>query len=249
MATTEHVVDEPPPGFLASALAAARRLAPITLAGAVLGVLVGGVGGRLAMLLLARLNPEATGVESDDGFIMGQFTVANTLRLLLTGFLAGLVGAAVYYVIRGLRFGPRWFQITAFAVGAGVTVGALIVHPDGVDFTLLSPGWLAIALFVAIPALYGALLTLVAERWLDERSRWWDLPRPVRYVPVALLGFVPFLVPVLALGWIVGYLVRSTQSGRAALKRPQAYWFGRLVLVGYFGLAFRELVADTMEIV
>ena len=41
---------------------------PVTWAGALLGLLVGGVGSRLAMLLLARLNPEATGVISDDGF-------------------------------------------------------------------------------------------------------------------------------------------------------------------------------------
>jgi hypothetical protein len=248
MATTEQVAEQARPGFVASALAAARRLAPITLAGALLGVVVGGVGGRLAMLLLARLNPAATGVESDDGFVMGQFTVANSLRLLLTGMLAGLIGAAVYYAVRGLRFGPRWFQITSFAVGGGVTVGALIVHPDGVDFTLLSPAWLAIALFVAIPALYAGLLTVIAERLLDERSRWWGLPRLVRYAPVGLLGFVPFLVPILASGWIIGYLVRSTPSGRVALERPQAYWFGRLVLVGYFGLALRELIADTVAI-
>jgi len=249
MATTEDVVEETRPGFLASALAAARGLAPITLAGAVLGVLVGGVGGRLAMLLLARLNPEATGVTSDDGFVMGQFTMRSSLNLLFVGLLAGLIGASVYYVVRGLRFGPRWFQIATFAVGAGVAVGALIIHPDGVDFTLLSPAWLAIALFIAIPMLYAALLTVVVERVLDESSWWWRLPRIARYAPVALLGLVPFLVPLLALAWVFGYLVRSSPSGRAALQRPQAIWFGRLILVGYFGLALRELVADTVEIV
>ena len=63
MAATEHVVEQTRPGLAGSTLDAARRLAAITLAGALLGVLVGGVGGRLAMLLLARLNPEATGVE------------------------------------------------------------------------------------------------------------------------------------------------------------------------------------------
>jgi hypothetical protein len=36
-----------------------------------LGLLVGGVGSRLAMMLLARLNPGIAGVTSDDGFIMG----------------------------------------------------------------------------------------------------------------------------------------------------------------------------------
>lgn len=237
------------PGFLTSTFDAVSRLAPITLVGAVLGVLVGGVGGRLAMLLLARLNPSATGVESDDGFVMGQFTVRSSLNLLLVGLLGGLIGATVYFVVRGLRFGPRWFQITAVGVGAGVAVGALIVHPDGVDFTVLSPAWLAIALFVAIPGTYAALLTVVAERLLHEESRWWRLPRIVRFAPIALLGLVPFLVPLLALGWVAGWAVRSTPSGREALRRPQAYWFGRLILLGYFGLALRELWLDTAAIV
>ncbi|MBW3618942.1 MAG: hypothetical protein KY461_01745, partial [Actinobacteria bacterium] len=55
-------------------VAAGRRFAAISLAGALSGVLVGGVGGRLAMLLIARLNPQATGRISDDGFRMGTFT-------------------------------------------------------------------------------------------------------------------------------------------------------------------------------
>ena len=47
------------------------------------------------MMLLARLNPEATGITSDDGFRIGQFTVGDTLQLLLTGTVFGLIGACV----------------------------------------------------------------------------------------------------------------------------------------------------------
>ena len=46
--------------------------------------------------------------------------------------------------------GPRWFQVLSISLGPAVVVGALLVHPEGVDFTLLRPRWLAIALFVAI---------------------------------------------------------------------------------------------------
>ncbi|MGH3334864.1 MAG: hypothetical protein ACRDOZ_03520 [Nocardioides sp.] len=43
------------------------------------GALAVGVLGRLAMLLLAQLNPLATGVTSDDGFEIGQFTLSGSL--------------------------------------------------------------------------------------------------------------------------------------------------------------------------
>lgn len=122
------------------------------------------------MMLLARLNTEATGVTSDDDFTIGQFTVANTLNLLLFGTLLGVVGAGIYSLLRGLRFGPRWFQVLTVAVGPAVVVGALIVHTDGVDFRLLEPTWLAIGLFVAIPGVYAALITLLGEQVLGQNG-------------------------------------------------------------------------------
>jgi hypothetical protein len=69
--TVTTAAESAPARWRDSAEQAVRRLAPTTVAGALLGVLVGGVVGRLARMLLARLNPNATGVTSDDGFIMG----------------------------------------------------------------------------------------------------------------------------------------------------------------------------------
>ena len=59
-----------------------RRVALGALAGAIAGFLAGGVGGRLFMALLAHLNPVAAGVESDDGFTMGQVTLSGTVNLV-----------------------------------------------------------------------------------------------------------------------------------------------------------------------
>lgn len=80
-------------GWRSTTERAARRLAAITAVGGLLGLLVGGVGGRLATMLLARLNPSVTGVTSDDGFRIGQFTTADTITLLLIGSEFGVVGA------------------------------------------------------------------------------------------------------------------------------------------------------------
>jgi hypothetical protein len=54
---------------------ALRVFAVATAAGVVSGLVVGGIGGRLAMALLAAKNPEDHGTLTDDEFVMGQFTV------------------------------------------------------------------------------------------------------------------------------------------------------------------------------
>ena len=80
---------------LPRAVEALRRLAAITAAAAVLGLLIGGVFNRLAMMLLAALNPAATGVESDDG-----------LPLWIPGDVRGRCCATPWYS-KGYRAGAE----------------------------------------------------------------------------------------------------------------------------------------------
>jgi len=141
----------------------ALRSAKIAATGAVLGALVGGVGGRLAMFVLIRSSPQGRGRVTDDGFEMGRFTVAGSLNLMAVAAVLGLVGAGVYAAVRWLQPSGLALRIAATSACAGVGVGALLVHRDGVDFTLLDAS-LAIPLFVAIPAAYGGLLAWVVER-------------------------------------------------------------------------------------
>jgi hypothetical protein len=221
----------------------------ITAVGALLGLLVGGVGGRLAMMLLARLNPDVTGVTSDDGFTMGQFTVSDTLNLLLVGTLLGVVGSGIYALLRGLRIGPRWFQILAIGGGPAVVVGALIVHTDGVDFRLLEPTWLAIGLFVAIPGIYAALLTLLAERALQPGGWWERAPFLLAVAPLILwIGPVAPLLIILAAAWVAREGLRSTPTGAAVLDHPALGWVARLGLIGIFTISLLDLAGDTAEL-
>ena len=99
---------------------AARQLAAITAACALSGLLVGGIGGRFAMSILARANPKATGVESDDGFVMGTATMSGTANLLMMGMFLGVLGDSVYFLLRGLGIGPRWFEILSMSGAAEV---------------------------------------------------------------------------------------------------------------------------------
>ena len=222
---------------------ALRRLAAVTWAGALLGLLVGGVGSRLAMLLLARLNPEATGVISDDGFAMGQLTTATFNLLVVTTFI-GVFGGGIYFALRGLMIGPRWFQVLSISVGPAVVAGGSIVHVDGVDFNTLEPVGLSIVMFVVIPGVYAALLTVVAERWLAPGGGFLTTPMWLALAPLVLwTPLVPFLVALLV-GMAVLAALRRTHGGGAVLSHPAWPWLFRAALAVLFVVALAGLVRD-----
>jgi len=215
---SQGTTPEPSVGWGERLALALLRLVVIVIVGALLGLLVGGVGGRLAMMLLAILTPEATGLTSDDGFVMGQFTASGTLSLLAAGTFLGAVGGVLYALLRGLMIGPRWFQVLSVGGGPAVVVGSMLVHTDGVDFRLLQPAWLAIGLFVGIPGVYAALLTLVAER----------LPRAV-----GLLSMPP---------------VGGRRNGATATALSAVQWAARLGLAVVFAAGLLDLAKDTAEL-
>lgn len=223
---------------------AARQVAVATAAGALSGLLVGGIGGRLAMMLLARLAPETAGVLSDDGFFIGQLTLSGTLNLLVITTFIGVLGGGIYLVVRGLMIGPRWFQVLSISLGPAIVVGAMLVNPDGVDFTALRPTWLAIAVFVAIPGLYAVLLTLLCERWLHPAGRFLHAPRWIALAPLILwLPLAPALLAG-ALGWFGLELLRRQSGFGALVGHPFAPWLARLALGGLFVIYLTELVQD-----
>ena len=171
----------------------ARRIGIAILAGAISGFVVGGIGGRLFMFVLAQLNPEETGVLTDDGFEMGQFTASGTANLLVITTILGIIGGLVFLALRGLRFGPGWFRVLSMPVGATIVVGSMLVHSDGADFTLLQPLGLAVAMTLTVPFLYTLMLAESADRWLgDEPGVWQSLPTPVPWI--ARAGFTALIV-------------------------------------------------------
>jgi len=132
-------------------------------AGAIAGFLVGGIGGRLAMLLLRLTSPEIVlGVTSDDGFVIGSVT-AQTFQLMFGMTVLGAINGVVYATLRTAI--PRRLRLLLWAGFAALFGGSILVHEDGVDFTLLEPALLAILLFVALPGLAAALVVLLVERW------------------------------------------------------------------------------------
>ncbi len=204
------------------------------LPGVVCGAMIGGIGGRLAMFVLRVLSDDSLqGRDTDDGFAIGAVTNA-TLFLVIFAAVLGAVGGLVYLGVREW-LSPRWRPVLFGLLGATVG-GALVIHPDGVDFTLLDPLWLAVALFVLLPAGYGVALSVVTERVVRStrwrRSRW-------RWVAVLPLGLVALAGGPFGLGLLLlmGLAVGADRSGRVARlwRSAPVTWLGRGVVVAAIG--------------
>src|SRR6476660_3821704 len=82
----------------------------VVVAGLSVGIVVIGLGSRLAMLLLRLTSPDSViGVTSDDGFEIGRVTLAGTYNLLLIGATVGFIGAVAYVAVAPWLLGPTWF--------------------------------------------------------------------------------------------------------------------------------------------
>ena len=77
-----------------------RDIARGGLAGLAVGVVVGGIGGRLAMRLIALLIPESTGRFTENGARIGDITLGGTFAVLLFGGLfAGIFVGTIWVVV------------------------------------------------------------------------------------------------------------------------------------------------------
>jgi hypothetical protein len=210
------------------------------------GLLIGGVGGRLAMALLrVTSNPALRGSETDDGFIIGRVSSETIFLLGVTAGL-GILGGLFYLIVRGW-ISRRW-RIPAMTVFFGLVGGGGIIGTDGINFTLLSPLPLAVALFVAIPAAYGAAMPWLTERLLREgsvmrRGRWAWI---VGLLPLALANIVGVLVLLIALG--VLFVRRSAPGTITAWRSRAGTWIGRALLVGWAVFGGADLLRDSLEI-
>ena len=123
------------------------------------GVVVGGLGGRLVMRIAALAAPDSVmGDLTENGFPIGDFTVGGTMQLLLFGgLLLGGIGAVVYLMVEPwLEWAGAWrgMVFAGFLVAANsTTVGVL--DPDGIDFVILGNSTLIVGMFLLLFLLYG----------------------------------------------------------------------------------------------
>lgn len=236
MAPTE-MADSTSTRWQADLRRAGRRVVIGMVAGMACGALVGGALGRLGMLVLRLTSDDhVRGLRTADSFVIGRFSRSTLFLLALTAVLGG-VGGLLYLVVRG--WVPERLRRWATGGFMGLTVGSVVVEPGRRDFTLLEPSWLAVVLFLSLPALYGASLNVVVERFLarpppaEEDGGWLSI------APLALLGLCGppglILLSLLVGGWALG---RRYPRFRGFWRSSGFRWAGRvpLLLVGVVSL-------------
>jgi hypothetical protein len=133
-----------------------RELAIAVVSCGVAGVLVGGLGSRLVMRLAALAAPEARGVVTENGNVVGDITLAGTVGLVvLAGLASAVVGAGVLTVVRPWL--PETPAVRGVVLGAILLAltGTAIVDPANADFVLLRDRALNVSMFSALFLAFG----------------------------------------------------------------------------------------------
>jgi hypothetical protein len=228
--------------------ASARSVGAVAVAGSLTGGVIGGIGGRLAMLALRLTSdPSLSGLKTDDDFTIGIFSGA-TLFLVIVTTVLGIIGGLVYLVVRGWL--PERGRPWLFGGLTGIVGGATVLRPGGIDFTLLEPLGLAVAMFVVLPAAYGVATSLLAERFLADgsafgRSRAW-IAGFVLLLPLGLFGVAGLAVFAVILAAVL--LGRAAPAIASLWNSPPVAWIGRVGLGAIAIVWSTELVRDAVEI-
>jgi hypothetical protein len=149
----------------------------VSLAGVLAGLVWGGLGGRIAMrILFLTSDDHVRSVTSDAGFEIGTLSFETIFLFVFAAILGGLIGFGGG-LVRMVTPGPTWLVSIGVGVACGAFFGALLVTPEGVDFRVLEPLWLAVALFVALPGLWGSTTVVLAEYLAKPGVMFQALPR------------------------------------------------------------------------
>ena len=216
------------------------------------GVILVGFGSRVAMFILRLTSPDhVRGVTSDDGFVIGQVTLAGTYSLLALGAVVGVIGAAAYQLVAPWLIGPTWFRRLTTGLASAAVGGSMLIHADGVDFTLLQPTWLAIGLFIALPGLFGTLIGPVVDA-VSRPGSWTNRGRRRWFLPIVCVGCVPSAIPVVLFAAVVlgVWVVVSEAEPVQRMRRAPLYALAirsAWLLIAVLGLV--ALLNDTQAVV
>ena len=172
-----------------------RHVALLGVASFISGVLVGGVGGRIIMRISAiAAGPETVGRLTENGNRVGEFTIVGTIILIV--FVGGFAGAAGSVIVVG---SDPWLKWMGPLQGLGFGLVALAASGDGspfnsVDFFLLDPAALNVAMFVGLHFAFG--LAVSGFYWLLDRKLppAAEVEQPVYLIITALGGMALLLV-------------------------------------------------------
>ena len=106
-----------------------------TLSGFAAGLIVGGIGSRIAMRIVAITAGDADqGAITDAEATVGEITAGGTIFLVLLGGFVGALGGLVYLGVRHWVADAGPWRGLAFGVVLAVIYGSSIVEGDNPDF-------------------------------------------------------------------------------------------------------------------
>ncbi|HEY8762628.1 MAG TPA: hypothetical protein VIM18_00410 [Solirubrobacteraceae bacterium] len=176
-----------------------RDIARGGISGAIVGIVVGGLGARVVMRVVAILHPDAVGALTENGNRIGDITLGGTLFLVLFGLISCALAGALWVIVSPWIPGHNGVRALLTA-GIAIAIGTpLLIIGRNPDFVILDHDPIVVSLLVALVGLIGLSIALL-DSWLDRR-----LPHAVTgrkgpavfYATVTLMGAVlvlPFVL-------------------------------------------------------
>jgi hypothetical protein len=205
-----------------------RDIARGGIAGLTVGIVVGGLGGRVAMRLIALLIPDSTGSFTENDNRIGDITLGGSLGLIIfAGLFVGVFVAVIWVVVSPWLPRSHGLRVIA-AIPLAIGLGAFgVVQGSNRDFLVLGYDPIVVVVLLCLVGLVGASMAIV-DAWLDRR-----LPHPPSsidqasgvYIVIGLLGSF------FALGVVATFLDEALRPAGIALLASGiatlAWWYLR----------------------
>ncbi len=139
------------------------------LVGLLVGVGLGGLGGRIAMRLAALIVPDAAGAFTQNGNRIGDITLGGSLGLIVAvGLFVGAFVGTLWVVIRPWL--PDNLALRALAaIPIAIALGSIgVVEANNPDFVILGHDPLVVGVLLVLVGAIGPAAAVV-DAWLDRR--------------------------------------------------------------------------------
>ena len=221
-----------------------RDIARGGISGAIVGIVVGGLGGRLVMRIAAILHPDAVGALTENGNRIGDITMGGTLFLVLFGLIFCALAGALWVIVGPWIPGNTGARALLTA-GIAIVIGTpqLIIGRNP-DFVILDHDPKVVALLLALVGLIGLSIALL-DSWLDRR-----LPHAVtgRKGPAAFYAIVALMGAVLVLPFVLLVFLTSDEY-QLPLRAGYALLVVGLSTATWWGLRVRGRVSPPRGLV
>jgi hypothetical protein len=161
--STAATLERPPER--AAPPSALRGFAAVFVAGGLAGIVIGGLGSRIAMRIAALTARDvAQGLTTEAGATIGRITFEGTAFLVVAvGIGTALIGTAFYLATLPWLPRGRTLRALAFGVLELVVFGTVVLDPGNRDFTILGRPLLNVLVLGSLFVLHGMALVLLVD--------------------------------------------------------------------------------------